>query len=280
MKVIISHDVDNLTRKEHSNDLIVIKMIIRAFLELFLFRINFSTFRSRANCILKNSFTNIEELVEFDVKYNTKATYFFATSNDNTLAYKAEAAKPHIEYIQKHNLSVGIHGIAYNNLDKMKKEYDKFNEIHKAKNIGIRMHYLRRDANTFSFMKKVNYTFDTTEYSPDLKQPYITDEGLIEIPFHLMDGYLFQEKGLQKHNLKYAIEFTKNIIDSNIDKDIIFNINFHQEYFSNGWKDWKEWYIWLITYCTDKKLKFTNYQEVVDELKIKPDRYTKPGYDK
>ena len=59
MKVIVSHDVDNLTRKEHKKDLIVIKMIIRAFLELFLFRINISTFLSRLNCIIKNNFTNI-----------------------------------------------------------------------------------------------------------------------------------------------------------------------------------------------------------------------------
>ena len=119
MKVIISHDVDNLTRKEHNKDLIIIKMIIRAFLELFLLRINFSTFQSRASCILKDNFTNIEELVAFDVKYNTKATYFFATSNDNTLAYKAEAAKPHVEYIRRNNLNVGIHGIAFNNLNEM-----------------------------------------------------------------------------------------------------------------------------------------------------------------
>ena len=171
MKIIVSHDVDNLTRKEHKKDLIVIKMIIRAFLELFLFRINLSTFVSRLGCIFKNNFTNIEELVKFDVKYNTKATYFFATSNDNTLAYKAEAAKKHVQFIQKHNLNVGIHGIAYNDFNEMKKEYDKFNKIHNTENIGIRMHYLRRDKNTFSYMKNIGYALDTTEYSRDLKEP-------------------------------------------------------------------------------------------------------------
>lgn len=273
MKIIVSHDVDNLTRKEHRKDLIVIKMIIRAFLELFLFRINLSTFLSRLRCIIKNNFTNIDDLVKFDVKYNTKATYFFATSNDNTLAYKAEAAKEYVQHIQKNKLNVGIHGIAYNDIKEMQKEYDKFNEIHNTKNIGIRMHYLRRDNNTFYYMKDIGYIFDTTEYSEDLKQPYITEEGLIEIPFHVMDSYLFQENGLQKYNLKYAIEFTKKIIDSNINNNIIFNINLHQEYFSNGWKDWKDWYIWLVTYCNDKKIEFISYQEVVDELTNKSARY-------
>ncbi|MDI9216985.1 MULTISPECIES: hypothetical protein [Clostridium] len=273
MKVIVSHDVDNLTRKEHKKDLIVIKMIIRAFLELFLFRINLSTFLSRLNCIIKNNFTNIDKLVQFDVTYNTKATYFFATSNDNTLAYKAEAAKEHIKYILNNNLNVGIHGIAYNDIKEMKKEHDTFNLLHDTKDIGIRMHYLRRDKDTFSYMKDIGYTFDTTEYSKELKQPYITEEGLIEIPFHIMDSYLFQENGLQKYNLKYAIDFTKKIIDSNYDKDIIFNINLHQEYFSNGWKDWKDWYIWLVTYCNSKKIDFISYQEVVNELTDKSDRY-------
>ena len=89
-----------------------------------------------------------------------------------------------------------------------------------------------------------------------------------------MDSYLFQEKGLQKYNLKYAIDFTKEIIDSNLDKNIIFNINLHQEYFSNGWKDWKDWYIWLVTYCSDKKIEFISYMEVVNELTSKSDRPT------
>lgn len=269
MKIILSHDVDNLTTKEHSKDLIVIKMIIRGFIEFFLFRINFSTLFSRLKLILSNNLTNIKELVELDKKYNTKATYFFATSNDNTLAYKAEAAKPNVKYILDNNLNVGIHGIAFDNLSKMKSEYDKFITIHQTKNIGIRMHYLRKNNDTFSYMKEIGYFFDTTEYSLDLKQPYITEEGLIEIPFHIMDSYLFQEKGLQKYNSKYAIEYTKNIIDKNKDKDIILNINFHQEYFSDGWKDWKDWYTWIVQYCHKENIEFISYQEVVNELSNK-----------
>lgn len=269
MKVILSHDVDNLTRKEHKKDLIVLKMIIRAFLELFLFRINLSTFLNRFKCIITNNFTNISELVDFDVKYNTKATYFFATSNDNTLAYKSEDPIPYIKHILKNNLNIGIHGIAFNNFKDMKNEYDKFVDLHKINTIGIRMHYLRRNDNTLSYMKNIGYIFDTTEYSPELKQPYITKEGIVEIPFHIMDSYLFQEKGLQKYNLKYAIEFTKKIIDSNLENDIIFNINLHQEYFSKGWADWKNWYIWLVNYCKEKEIDFISYQEVVNELTIK-----------
>lgn len=266
MKIILSHDVDNLTATEHKNDLIIIKMIIRAFIELILFRINFYTFFNRIRLILSNNLTNIESLVQFDKKYNTKATYFFATSNDNTLAYPAEAAKPHIEYIVKNNLNVGIHGIEHRDFDKMKLEYDKFVKIHNISNIGIRMHYLRKDSSTFFNMYKIGYIFDTTEYSPDLKQPYITENGLIEIPFHIMDSYLFQDKGLQRYNLDYTIKFTKKIIDDNFDKDIIFNVNFHQEYFSNGWKDWKEWYMWIVEYCYNKNIEFISYQEVVNEL--------------
>ncbi len=266
MRIILSHDVDNLTTKEHNKDLIIIKMIIRAFIEFFLFRINFSTFISRLKLIFSNNLTNIKELVELDKKYNTKATYFFATGNDKTLAYKAKAAVPHVKYILDNGLNVGIHGIAFDNLDNMKEEYNKYNDIHQTSNIGIRMHYLRRNSETFSYMKKIGYAFDTTEYSTDLKQPYITKDGLVEIPFHIMDSYLFQEKGIQKYNSSYAIKYTKNIIDKNINNDIILNINFHQEYFSDGWKDWKDWYIWIVKYCNSKNIEFINYQEVVNEL--------------
>lgn len=269
MKIILSHDVDNLTAKEHNKDLIIIKMIIRAFIEFFLFRINFSTFISRLKLIFNNNLTNIKDLVELDKKYNTKATYFFATANDNTLAYKAKSASPYVKYILDNGLNVGIHGIAFDNLNGMKTEYDKFNIIHNTNNIGIRMHYLRRNNETFSYMKEIGYAFDTTEYSKELKQPYITKEGLIEIPFHIMDSYLFQEKGIQKYNSTYAIEYTKNIINSNINNDIILNINFHQEYYSDGWKDWKDWYTWIVKYCNDKNIEFISYQEVVNELSSK-----------
>lgn len=269
MKVILSHDVDNLTASEHKKDLIVIKMIIRGFLEFFLMRIDFKTLKSRITLILSNNFTNIKELVALDKKFNTKSTYFFATSNDNTLAYKAESAIPHVKYVKDNGLNVGIHGIAFDNINDMKNEYNKYVTIHNINDIGIRMHYLRSNENTLSFMKEVGYLFDTTEYSKDLKQPYIDKSGIIEIPFHIMDSYLFQVNGLQKYNFEYAINFTKNIIDANINKDIILNINFHQEYFSNGWKDWKDWYIWLVEYCSNQKIQFTSYQEVVNELRNK-----------
>ena len=277
MKVILSHDVDNLTRKEHRKDLIVVKMVIRGFLEFALFRINFFTLRKRLARIITNNFNNITELVSLDKKYNTKATYFFATSNDNTLAYKAEATENLVKYIVDNDLYVGIHGIAYDKFEDMKNEYDKFKKIHGINEFGIRMHYLRRNKNTSYNMKKLGYLFDTTEYSPELAQPYITKEGLVEIPFHIMDSYLFQEGGFQKYNLKYAIDFTKKIIDENKDKDIVLNINFHQEYFCDGWKDWKDWYTWVVEYCYKNNVTFTGYQEVINELKSKENIYAGSG---
>lgn len=268
MRVIVSHDVDNLTRKEHSKDLIVVKMVIRAFIELFLFRINLKTFYFRMKLIITNNFNNIDSLSDLDQKYNTKATYFFATSNDNTLAYKAEDTIDLIKTIKSKNLNVGIHGIAYDDLNEMKKEYNKYINLHNIKSIGIRMHYLRKSENTLKFMKEIGYIYDTTEYSYDFKQPYVSEEGIVEIPTHLMDSYLFQEKGFQKYDSEYIIEKTKKMIDENINKDIILNINFHQEYFSEGWNDWKTWYEWCVMYCNEKKINFASYEEVTNEFRI------------
>lgn len=269
MKVILSHDVDNLTRVEHANDKIIIKMIIRGILEFLLFRIDFKTLKNRLRLIKDNNLNNIEALTDLDSKYNTKATYFFAVENDNTLAYKAEAAIPLVKMVKDKGLNAGIHGIAFENYDDMKAEYDKFSRLHGISDFGIRMHYLRRNENTLGHMKKAGYLFDTTEYSTDLKQPYISEEGIVEVPTHIMDSYLFQQGGLQKFKLDYAIKYTKDIIDKNMDRDIILVINFHQEYFSNGWKDWMDWYTWFVEYCYENKIEFIDYQEVIDELKCK-----------
>lgn len=270
MRAILSHDVDNLTRLEHKEDKIILKMVIRGFLEFGLFKINFSTLRERLKLIKDNNLNNIEELTDFDKQYNTKATYFFATANDSTLAYCAEDTVNLVNIVKSKGLNVGVHGIEYNSLNNMKREFEKFKKLHNVDKFGIRMHYLRRNENTLGNMKEVGYLFDTTEYSDkEIKQPYITEEGIVEFPTHIMDGYLFQDKGIQKYNLDQAKKITKDIIDNLLDKDVIFIINFHQEYFSDGWKDWKEWYIWFVKYCKENGVTFVDYQEVVDELTSK-----------
>ena len=70
MKIIISHDIDHLSVKEHIfKDLIIPKYIFWSLLEFLKGKINFSVFLKKiTGLIKKNSWNNLEELLKFDKK--------------------------------------------------------------------------------------------------------------------------------------------------------------------------------------------------------------------
>lgn len=267
MRVIVSHDVDHLSVREHKKDLIIQKFIVRSMIETVYGTVSLKTFKQRISDLAADKWNSIEEILEFDSKHSVKSTFFFAMASDKkTLNYTNEKVQIYIKKVREAGFDVGVHGI--NHLDKelMQSEFNKFKQIVNNKQFGIRMHYLRNNKETFEIMDELGYLFDTTEYCPDLKQPYMRG-NILEIPFHLMDTYIFSPGRFQKNNFDYAVNLTKEKIDQVSKIDGILNINFHPNYFCGSWPDWKEWYMWFIEYCNHNNIPFVNYGGIVNEFK-------------
>ncbi len=265
MKVIISHDVDHLTAREHLKDLIIPKYIIRAKIELLSGKISMKEFFARMNEIFKNKWQNIEEVMELDRNHKVPSTFFFGVSNGLGLSYSLQQAETWIKRVIENGFEAGVHGISFNDPEKMKTEFDHFKSLSQQEKFGIRMHYLRNDNNTLDLIEKTQYEFDSTIYK--LEDPYKIGE-LWEFPLHIMEGYIIENgKSWQSINLEQAKLNTLVRIKEVEKKNLKYlNILFHDRYFTNAYKTWKDWYVWLIEWLDNNGYEFVSYSQAVKEL--------------
>ena len=266
MKAIISHDVDHITVWEHRNDLIVPKFIVRGFIEFLLGYVSASEIKGRLESIVKNKWHNLDALMQFDQENGIHSTFFFGVSKGLGLNYEQKDALYWIRTLLTAGFDVGVHGIAFNNYNDMKDEFDLFKNLSGLKEFGIRMHYLRRDDNTFHKLNQLGYTFDTTKYV--FKNPYLVGR-LFEFPLHIMDSDLMSRRSRwQDQSLDQSKETTKKMIEDGFNEGLqYFTILFHDSYFSDLFMTWRQWYIWLIDYLKDNKIEFISYNEAIKELK-------------
>ncbi len=264
MKAIISHDVDHITVWEHK-DLIVPKFVIKSTIEVLSGTIGAKDYALRYRDLLKNKWQNIEELIEFNKKESIPSTFFLGVNNGVGLVYSLENAKKWAKKIIEKGFDAGVHGIAFDNLKDMQKEFDIFKEISGSDKFGIRMHYLRNDSDTLTNLSKCGYLFDSTQY--EIKDPYKIGD-MWEFPLHIMDGYeIFQGKPWQYLKIEKIKDLTKRKIDEIDAKNLKYiTILFHDRYFNDSFKTWKEWYFFVIDYLKQNDIEFISYKDAIKEL--------------
>jgi hypothetical protein len=262
LKIVISHDIDHLGVSEHLfKDLIIPKYFIWSFLELLNQKISLNTFIKKIKEIfLKNGWNNLGELLTFDQEQNLNPTFFIAVDNGKGLSYSLRQAKKAINLIKSYNFNIGIHGICYDDYERMKKEKLIFKKISKLNNFGIRMHYLRESSATQDFLTRLGYLFSSSKISKKLEQKKIGK--IIELPFHLMDSYLFNFRS--NLDLEKAKKITIDLLNKaeNEGKDY-FAVTFHQRHFSETFPKYKKWYLWFVSYCKKQNFEFKSLKELL-----------------
>ena len=262
MKIIISHDVDHLHWKEHFfKDLFIQKWILRNSLLYLKGSITKKLLIKCIYTIFSDRLNRIKELMIFEKRYGTKATYFFGMDSALGMSYSIYDAKIYIKNVQSQGFDVGVHGVAYRDLEKIKKEFREFSRI-VGENypFGVRNHYLRRTEKTLNFQEKAGYLFDSTEYG--VSHPYWMG-NILEMPISLMDSYIFPEKCT---NFKEAQSKTLALLSAAENKNILFfTINTHDIYFSDLFQNMKKWYIWLIEHISNY-YEFSNFRRALEEI--------------
>jgi len=268
MKIIISHDIDHITVWEHKRDLIIPKFIVRNSIELVTGSIGFPEYFLRLKSLAKNKWQNLEELTAFDKENKVPSTFFIGVNTGLGLSYSLENTKYWATKIIEKGFDVGVHGVEFNNMKGIKKEYETFKQISRLSSFGIRMHYLRNSENTLQFLNDVGYIFDSTLYK--LEKPFKIG-NLWEFPLYIMDSHLFNDNSKwQNQTLEQAEDRTKKIVEEANKKGIKYlTILFHDRYFSNSFKSWKDWYIWMIGYLKSCGFEFTTYREAIQKLEKK-----------
>ncbi len=96
---------------------------------------------------------------------------------------------------------LGVHGIdAWHSVEKGRDELSRVAAVTSESGIGIRMHWLLRDENTFRILDEAGYAYDssvgyneTIGYRSGTTQAFRPSgaQALLELPLHIQDGALF-----------------------------------------------------------------------------------------
>jgi hypothetical protein len=272
MKIIISHDVDHLTPWEHWNSLFLPKHIVRSFIEAICCNISSFEVIARFRDIARNQWNNIDELMEFDACHGIPATFFVAVGNGRDLEYSLDRAKFWIRRIREKGFDVGTHGIAYDDISGVLREYTTFKEASKMDVFGVRMHDIGTKAGdviingrNLDLLDKTGYLFSSNTFQWRL--PFRTGR-LWEFPVNIMDGYLFFKNGRwQNRSAAEAVREAGELLREAARRGLpYFTILFHDIFFSRSFKDIKEWYSRLVEHCEKYGWSFIGYREAVKEL--------------
>jgi hypothetical protein len=266
LKAIISHDIDHITVWEHLfRDTIIPKYMTRMHIELFTGKISMREYILRWTDFYKNKWQNIDELITFNNIHKIPSSFFIAVNKGIGLNYSNNSALLWIEQMKSRNCELGIHGIEFDNLKLISREFDLFKELTHSSHFGIRMHYVRNSSDTFQLLESVGYTHDSTEHA--FKNPYKIGK-MWEFPIQIMDGWVIEnKKRWQTLDFEQAKTETLKLIDKAHQLQLNYlGIDFHDRYFSHSYKTWLDWYIWLVEYLKANKIEFVNFEMAIKEL--------------
>lgn len=265
MKIIISHDVDHLYRTDHLKDLIYPKLWVRETMNVFKGRITFRNWYLRMISPFNKIRHHINEVMEFDRKNGVPSTFYFGMSKGLGMSYGYQKAVPVIENVIQQGFEIGVHGIDYLTQEGINKEHERFREIIKNDDFGIRMHYVQYNKDTFRKLNKVKYLYDTSEFEKSkgncIKSPYKVDK-MWEFPLCIMDTYL-------PYDLDQAKELTIKLIQKAENKNLsYFSILFHDYQYCDAYSVYRDWYQWIIGWLKEQNYEFISYKNAVKELEL------------
>jgi peptidoglycan/xylan/chitin deacetylase (PgdA/CDA1 family) len=148
------------------------------------------------------------------VEKNLPATYFFipfkgrpGENVDARFAVRRASAYDITDLPQwtatlmNEGYELGVHGIdAWHSVEKGRDELARIAAVTGESRIGIRMHWLLRDENTFRVLEEAGYAYDSSVgynesigYASGTTQPFRPwgTQAFLELPLHIQDGALF-----------------------------------------------------------------------------------------
>ena len=266
MKIIVSHDVDHLYPMDHLfRDLILEKMWVRSFLHLCQGKISWKTFWYRLTILFSKKMNRIDEVMAFDQANGVPSVFFFGMDSVLGMSYSREKAEPMIRRVLENGFDVGVHGVDYQDEEKIKAEHDAFVQLSGVESFGLRNHYVRFDDHTFEKMDRAGYLFDSTWFNKretELRAPYRVGK-MWEFPLHIMDTYVCQPGQVEQ-----GLEETFRIIRRAEQEGMPYcTILFHDYQFDDGQDpQMKRWYSETIKFCVENHYEFISYRDAIREL--------------
>ena len=197
LKVILTHDIDwppsgpglahVLARRDRFDALTVERSIKEGF----------------------NPYNNIKRLMEIEDSHGVRSTFFFRPRYDDGTSVSSYADA--IKELKDHGWEVGAHLNNASSIQSISSERDQIASVGGRAPIGCRVHYLRLQEHSHSYMRKAGFSYDSSlMYSRDevtsRSSGFLTREGMTIFPITIMDAYLFTYMRVPEEKVTHAFD--------------------------------------------------------------------------
>ncbi len=215
------------------------------------------------------------QIIDLEEKYNAKSSFFILSLDkiDLDFNFKVEEIAEELKDIIKKGWEVALHGghNAYNNLEEIKKQKKRLEDVIEKDIIGYRNHFLRfKVPITWKFLTKAGFKYDSTFGFADCVgfrngmchpfKPYNLNENkvidILELPLVIMDSTLIDYMKLDNFN---AWELIKNLIDTVEKYNGVLTVLWHNTYMVY---DKLVLYKKILDYCNKKNAWMTSGEDI------------------
>ena len=222
-----------------------------------------------------NQMWNFERIMGLENKYGAKSSFYFLAleKSDQDFNFRIEDLRKELRNIINNGWEVGLHGghEAYNDLDKIKKEKERLENVIGKQVIGYRNHYLRfKVPTTWVLLKEAGFKYDTTFGYADCVgfrngmchpfKPFSLKANknidILEIPLTIMDSTLFEYMRL---DLEDAWDITKWLIQTVEKYQGVITILWHNTSMTDVML---AFYEEILKYCQKRNAWMTSGEEI------------------
>ncbi len=223
-----------------------------------------------------NPLWNFTEIMDLEEKYGAKSSFFFLAlkKGDPEFTYKVTELKDELGNIIDKGWEVGLHGgvETYSNLNEIKIEKERLENVIGKKVFGYRNHYLKfKVPDTWELLKEAGFKYDTTLAYIDCVgfrngmchpfQPYNINTNkyinILEISPNILDCSLDEYMQLDIGN---AWKIIKRLIDTVEKYQGVITVLWHNKYMV--FNEWLDLYKKILAYCHQKNAWMTSGEEI------------------
>ena len=286
--IFLSHDIDDID--------ISSKQILRSIIPYPIYRDHLGFIKFVSSYLKKERpYINFKKIIEIEKKYDATSTFFFLASKEDIFGkkYHLDEIQNEISHIINNKGEIGLHTgfYTFDDLQEIKIEKEKLEEISGKRIVGVRNHVFRfKIPRTWRLLSKAGFEYDTSfgyfdrigfrngmchPFQPyDLLENKIID--ILELPPCVIDILMFS---YMKINASKAWRYIKNLIDIIEKLGGVLSIIWHNWTFSypvsySGLlgNEWTKLYEKILEYGFKKNAWLTNGKAISDLFLKKGDK--------
>lgn len=293
----LTHDIDFAGIRKHKFDHTLFGFLYRASVgSLVLFiegKLSLQKLLKNWNAVLRLPLVYLGVSKDFWLQFDSyaeiekdhKSTFFFVPfkkrhgdgvsenrGKRRATKYDISDVKDMVQVLAKQGFEIGVHGIdAWHDAEKGRLERDRVVETYKGKEVGVRIHWLLFNEDSYRKLEEAGFSYDSTcgyneaiGYRAGTLQVFkpLGTKRLLELPLHIQDTALFYPGRMNLSENK-ALELCEKLIQDAKAYKGVLTILWHDRSLAPE-RLWGEFYFTLLNKIMKNHVWFATAGEIVN----------------